>query len=142
MTIKKRGTVRTLEQGEAGDIDYNLAELFKSKLQSTAFRDHSASESTLKTFQHVEHGTFSISASGAGVEVAVSVPLHETRGTIIFAHASIHGTSSHSALFNVAVTQITATQISFGIRPLAGTTFSNISTQSFTGYYQVWSSQP
>jgi len=139
MTEKKQFQLKTLESTEVDPLNRNLDQLYRNKLESITHTDTSATVAA--TFQYIESGEISVSATGSpSVTTVVTLQKKPNKLLYVGANAEVDGIVA-------SVHNVTGTSISVSVRamPVGTASLANISdvtTASFSVRWMLMGSSP
>ena len=140
---KKPYTLRSLGKEEAAQVNGNFDKLFRSRIECVLGYDPTAAATKIKPFPVEETGRSGFSANGSPT-IVKSFPLRSVMSEVLYAQASAYNqVGGASAAVMAYVTDVTASSITIEARTFSGgTTFSSVTTASFTVWWRVLGSLP
>jgi len=133
MTIKKAHTVKTMAADEAPMLDENVSRLYQNKLEARQHNDSGTAK--ILSFQSMETGVFSASATAAAGSIAYTRALEASKGPVTLTQSEVNTVG----LFTT-VTDVTQTSITVTVHAAADIT--STATGVYQVRYAVWTSNP
>ena len=141
MTLKKPYRIRTMDSGEAPQLDINVEKLYAAKLESRFHHNISSSQIAARVYQSMESGEISVSGTGSPA-ISVTQNMQERHGFVTYVDAHAMHSSVVAAVTNIVNTN-SVTQLQINIRTISGSqNFTNVVTASVTVFYSLVGSSP